>query len=67
MDQPGVRLARATGRRLFHGGYLAPQRFTTLPSATNETYQIQGARVAMNSRRSIGRTRGRIEEALADG
>jgi hypothetical protein len=65
MDQPGIRLAQATGRRIYFGGAVAPQLFTRPPSPVNEDAQIRAGIISNNTRRTVGRARAQIEEDLA--
>jgi hypothetical protein len=58
-DQPGIRLAQATGRRVYFGTTAhQPQRFV-VPSNPNRADQLRaGLRGSGNARRSLGRQRG---------
>jgi len=63
--QPGIRLAQATGRRVFCGGGVAPQRFTRPESAVNDDMNVRAGIIQMNRNRTIARAKGRIEDELA--
>jgi hypothetical protein len=57
-DQPGIRLAQATGRRIYTGGALTPQRFAHPPSEINAADSVRAAQLHMNTRRTLGKQRG---------
>lgn len=64
MEQPGIRLAEATGRRIYFGTTRStPQRFAVPPSQVNRRDQVRAGR-AVNSRRSLGRMRGLAPEGI---
>jgi hypothetical protein len=65
MDQPGIRLAEATGRRMYFGGALYPQAFTRPPSPVNEDAQVRAGVISMNTRRTVGRARAQLADDLA--
>jgi hypothetical protein len=56
---PAMRLAKPTGRRLFRGTAITPQRFIAPPSELNSLDQVRAGQVKLNARRSIGKNRGR--------
>lgn len=56
---PAMRLAKPTGRRLYEGTAVTPQRFIAPPSELNSIDQIRAGQVKLNARRSIGKNRGR--------
>lgn len=61
MDQPGIRLAGATGRRIFFAGSLTPQKFTTPPHAVNDDANVRAGMIQMNTRRTITRSKAAVE------
>lgn len=58
-DQPGLRLAQQTGRRVFFGGSSpAPQRFTRPQGGTQTEEVLAVAPLTINARQMIGKRRG---------
>jgi hypothetical protein len=62
MDQPGIRLAEATGRRVFFSGALYPQAFTRAPSPVNEDANVRAGYIGMATRRTVGRARAQLDD-----
>lgn len=56
-DDPGLRVAYTTGRRLWHSGLLQVQRFIT-PAQPNSPENLEAAALQINWRRAHGRFRG---------
>ncbi|HUR85650.1 MAG TPA: hypothetical protein VMY78_09915 [Solirubrobacteraceae bacterium] len=56
---PGLRLIGTTGRRIFGGGALMPQRFVR-PPQPNDADTIARASTQINTRLSLNRARGRL-------
>lgn len=61
-DSPGLRVASTTGRRTFHGGGVALQRFVRPPAHPNSEENLapllEGQLSAAVARRTYGRARG---------
>lgn len=58
-DQPGLRLAQATGRRVYFGTTAHQPQVFMVPSQPNRADQVRaGARGSGNARRTLGKQRG---------
>jgi hypothetical protein len=57
--EPALRAARTTGRKIFGGGGLMPQRFVR-PPQPNDASSIASVAQSMNTRRALNRARGRM-------
>lgn len=56
---PALRTLGTTGRSIFGGGSLEPQRFVRAPHP-NDPANVDRAAAQINTRRSLNRARGRI-------
>lgn len=56
---PALRTIGTTGRKIFGGGALMPQRFVR-PPQPNDAAALQDVGQAINTRRALNRARGRI-------
>lgn len=59
-DQPGIRLAQPTGRRLYFGGALTVQRFAVKPADSQDADAVLAGLRHNNTRRALGRARGEV-------